>query len=287
MPMQIILWIVTLISVAAASWCIYRLSVERRRFDRSQISLRQVVKQLQDIEANHHNQEIHRETTEEKLRNYLRLLDALINTMPSPVYFKDGEGIYQGCNKMFAGNILGLTRDRIIGRRPQELTGNIPSDLAALYQREEMKMMEKRGFHSFEAPVQCADGIRRDFLFTLAPVMDVSGQADGCVAVLADLTDKNRAAQDRLEREKLEGVLETAGAVCHELNQPLQALSGFTEILAVKTDEHAEAWDYLAKIMDQIERIGYITAKLQGITRYEAMEYTNASKIIDINKSSD
>jgi len=30
-----------------------------------------------------------------------------------------------------------------------------------------------------------------------------------------------------LEQEKLRGVLEMAGAVCHELNQPLQTVSGF------------------------------------------------------------
>ncbi len=33
------------------------------------------------------------------------------------------------------------------------------------------------------------------------------------------------------EREKLQGLLEMAGAVCHELNQPLQVVSGFSEML--------------------------------------------------------
>jgi PAS domain S-box-containing protein len=125
-----------------------------------------------------------------KLRGFLQLMDTLLNTIPNPIYYKDDQGVYQGCNKMFAKQVLGLTRDRIIGKRPQELTDAMPSDLAAVYQREEHIMLDKAGFHTFEAPVQCADGQRRDFLFSLAPVLDHEGRPDGSVAVLADLTEK-------------------------------------------------------------------------------------------------
>ena len=175
--------------------------------------------------------------TEKKLRSYLQLLDTLINTIPNPIFFKDADGVYQGCNNVFAKQILGLTRDLIIGKRPQELTDQIPPDLAAVYQREEIKMVHKTGFHTFETEVQCADGKRREFLFSLAPVIDEEGQINGSVAVLADLTEKNSALRDRMQKEKLEGVLETAGAVCHELNQPLQSLSGYAELVAMKAGE--------------------------------------------------
>ena len=133
--------------------------------------------------------------------------------------------------------------------------------------------------------MQCADGKRRDFLFNLAPVTDAKGAISGCVAVLADLTDKNRAAQDRINKEKLEGVLETAGAVCHEFNQPLQALSGYTELMAANLARGASG-DYLEKITAQIDRLRTITDKLQGVTRYETTEYAGKTKIIDIHKSS-
>jgi PAS domain S-box-containing protein len=249
-------------------------------------SLLEANQRLHEKEEKHAQNESQWEKTEEKLRGYLQLLDTLINTIPNPIYFMDAETVYQGCNKVFAKQILGLTRDRIIGRRPQELPDHIPADLAAAYQREELKMVEKAGFHSFEAPVQCADGQRRDFLFSLAPVMDRQGELSGSVAVLSDLTEKNRAAQDRMQKEKLEGVLETAGAVCHEFNQPLQALSGYTEILAVKLAGR-EAGAYIEKLLTQIERMRDITDNLQGITRYETTDYAGNTKIIDIHKSSE
>jgi PAS domain S-box-containing protein len=213
-------------------------------------------------------------------------MDTLINTMSNPIYFKDAAGILQGCNKVYSKQILGLTRDRIIGKPPAELTDQIPADLADVYQREEGKMIAKAGFHTFEAKVQCADGQRRDFLFNLAPVIDSQGELSGSVAVLSDLTGKNRAARDRMQKEKLEGVLETAGAVCHEFNQPLQALSGYTELLAMKLDGHDARAD-IENLSAQIERMRDITDRLQGITRYETTDYAGNTRIIDIRRASD
>ncbi|MBI5064408.1 MAG: PAS domain-containing protein, partial [Desulfatitalea sp.] len=229
--------------------------------------------------------QVHRESTEDRLRGYLQLLDALINTIPNPIYFLDAQGVFQGCNKVFARNILGLTRDQIIGRRPLEMPEQIPPDLAATYQHQEMVMAQKGGYHSFEEQVRCADGARREFLFSMAPIQNLGGDASGCVVVLSDLTEKNRAARDRLQREKLEGVLETAGAVCHEFNQPLQALSGFLEILAVTLGAQPDGAP-MERALAQIDRMRTITAKLQGISHYETMEYGEKTKIIDIHKSS-
>ncbi|WP_319522593.1 PAS domain-containing protein [uncultured Desulfosarcina sp.] len=283
--MTVSFWIIIAVFLVAAGggWHLFRLQNRKiRKLKRSLLEAHHKTHQQQET---HTESLTHWEQTEEKLRGFLQLMDTLLNTIPNPIYYKDAQGIYQGCNQVFAKKVLGLTRDRIIGKRPQELTEAMPADLAAVYQREEHIMLEKAGFHSFEAPVQCADGQRRDFLFSLAPVLDREGRVDGSVAVLADLTEKNRAAQHRIQKEKLEGVLETAGAVCHEFNQPLQAISGYTELMAMKLDGH-DARPYIDKLTAQIERMRDITDKLQGVTRYETKDYAGNTKIIDINKAS-
>ena len=281
-----LLWIAIPGMLVLAAWGLYHLRRQRQSIEKLRLSLLEANQKIHEQDEAHDKNETQRKETEDKLRRYLKLMDTLINTIPNPIYFKDADGVYQGCNKVFAKQILGLTRDRIIGRRPQELPEQIPTDLAAAYQREELKMLQKGAFHTFEAQVQCADGGRRDYLFSLAPVLDRQGEPSGSVAVLSDLTDKNRAAQDRLHKEKLEGVLETAGAVCHELNQPLQALSGYTELLAIKLAGR-EAGSYIEKLLIQIERMRDITDKLQGITRYETIDYAGSTKIIDLQKASD
>ena len=284
--MTVAFWILLLLSLGLGAWGVNQYRLQSQRIGRLKKSLENANRQLQAGEEKHEEASAQWEQDHVKLRSYLKLMDTLINTIPNPIYFKDEHGVYQGCNRVFSKKILGLTRDRIIGKRPQDLPEQIPPDLAAAYQREEAKVIEKSGPHSFEAPVQREDGQRRDFLFSLAPVTDEDGNHSGCVAVLYDLTDKNRAAQDRLEKEKLEGVLETTGAVCHEMNQPLQAASGYTEILAAQLDGH-KALAYIEKVTAQLERMRDITDKLQGITRVEVTEYAGDTKIIDIHKSSE
>jgi len=88
-----------------------------------------------------------------------------------------------------------------------------------------------------------------------------------------------------LEKEKLQGVLETAGAVCHEMNQPLQAISGMTELMLLDIEDGHPLYERLTKVKGQIERMGVITQKLMRITRYQAKELMKR-KIVDLDGSS-
>ncbi len=283
--MGIIGWFLILLLLGLVAWGSVQYRRQNKRIQTLEKSLQNAKQKIVTKKEAYTKNQARREQTEEKLRSFLLLMDTVMNTIPNPIYFKDAEGVYQGCNKVFAKKILGLTRDRIIGKRPMEMPDQIPADLAATYQREEYKMIDKAGIHTFEAQVQCAEGKRRDYLFSLAPVLDRQGTLSGSVAILSDLTEKNRAAQNRMQKEKLEGVLEIAGAVCHEFNQPLQAISGYTELMAMKLDGH-EAQTYIEKFSAQIERMRDITDKLQGVTRYETKDYAGDTKIIDINKAS-
>ena len=105
-----------------------------------------------------------------------------------------------------------------------------------------------------------------------------------CSFVL-DVTERKVLEEERLQREKLEAVLEIAGAVCHELNQPLMALSGYHELIRFNLDEESPANKYLVKAHKQARRMGDITGRLMCVTRYETRDYTGGAKILDIEKS--
>jgi CheY-like chemotaxis protein len=88
------------------------------------------------------------------------------------------------------------------------------------------------------------------------------------------------------EREKLQGVLEMAGAVCHEINQPLQALSGYSELLLMDFNENDPAYATLKKIKSQVDQVGQLTRKIMKITHYQSKPYLSDGKIIDIERAS-
>jgi signal transduction histidine kinase len=77
-----------------------------------------------------------------------------------------------------------------------------------------------------------------------------------------------------------------AGAICHEINQPLQALSGYSELLLMDFDENDPAFATLKKIKSQVDQVGQLTRKIMNITRYQSKPYLSNGKIIDIERAS-
>lgn len=278
------IWIVVLLILlptAAACWLARETSRLRERLKRLSRTAQSKHKYYQDLESHHEGEADLKERTAEKLRSYLQLMDTLINTIPNPIFFKDADGVFRGCNQAFARDIVGLTRDRIIGCTAEELSGQVPNELVACLQRNGARNA------AFEAEIPCADGCRRDFLFNTARVSGEGLETAGSVGAMQDLTEKNRAARERAQKEKFQGVLETAGAVCHELNQPLQVISGYAELMMVDLSEGDKHYGLAEQILEQVERIADITGKLQKITRYKTLDYDRHTKIIDIHQSSD
>ncbi len=102
---------------------------------------------------------------------------------------------------------------------------------------------------------------------------------------IRDLTEQKRIENERTQHERMRGVLEMAGAVCHEINQPLMALQGFMEILASRLQSKEDSAPHIQRMDEQIERIRKLTHKMMHITKYETKDYAGGERIIDIEQS--
>ena len=97
---------------------------------------------------------------------------------------------------------------------------------------------------------------------------------------------RRQLEEERLQRERLEGVIEMAGAACHELNQPLQTLVGYSHFLIESLPKDSPAFTEVQKMKNATDELAKITHKIMHITRYETKEYISGYKIIDIDKAS-
>jgi hypothetical protein len=97
---------------------------------------------------------------------------------------------------------------------------------------------------------------------------------------------RKQLEEERLQKERLQGVIEMAGAACHELNQPLQTLAAYAHSLLQDLSADGPMLEKIKEIKEGIHRAGQITKKIMNITKYETKEYMNGSKIIDIDKAS-
>jgi PAS domain-containing protein len=117
---------------------------------------------------------------------------------------------------------------------------------------------------------------------SLARMLDVSGKFSGVVVILYDMTDEQEASARKEERDKLQAAIETAGAVCHELSQPMQALLMRAEIANLKAADIPEVREELEKIMEQITIMGEITHRLLSLTKYKTKHYMDGTEILDL-----
>ena len=91
--------------------------------------------------------------------------------------------------------------------------------------------------------------------------------------------------QDALiAREKLQVIFEITGTICHELTQPMQAISGNSELILMNIQENDPLYRNIKAIKEQVDRMGNITQKLKQVTRYKTKDYING-KIIDIDRA--
>jgi len=102
------------------------------------------------------------------------------------------------------------------------------------------------------------------------------------IASFTDISQRKAGEKETFEKERLQGVLEMAGAVCHEINQPLQAILGYSELLLMGSESRHREKRNVHSIKSQATRLGRITRKLSGITHYRTVDYPGNTKIIDI-----
>jgi signal transduction histidine kinase len=103
--------------------------------------------------------------------------------------------------------------------------------------------------------------------------------------IVGHLKNKWEKEAARIETEKLIAVIEMAGAVCHEFNQPLQSISTYSELLMMDMDTKNPTYEKIKEIKGQVDRMGKITKKLMNITKYETKDYL-MGQIIDIDEAS-
>ena len=90
-----------------------------------------------------------------------------------------------------------------------------------------------------------------------------------------------------LEREKLRVIVELAGAMSHEINQPLTTLLiGLRELLKRSVSRATEDQKLLRLVLADAERLLDTSRKLALITRYETTAYLGEQNIIDLTKAS-
>jgi PAS domain S-box-containing protein len=121
----------------------------------------------------------------------MQFLRTLIDTIPSPLFFKDSKGRYLGCNTAFEA-YLGLTRDQLVGRSVYDIA---PKELADVYSKQDQALIDNPCVQIYEGRVKYADGTHHDVMFHKAVFNNSEGDPAGIVGVMLDISARKLAEQ--------------------------------------------------------------------------------------------
>ncbi len=85
------------------------------------------------------------------------------------------------------------------------------------------------------------------------------------------------------EEQKLRSVLSLSGTICHEINQPLQYISGVSQLLMLDLEKSSPSYEMVVKMKTQVDRLGEITRKLMKINKVDEVGYIGDTKILSLD----
>lgn len=247
-----------------------------------------------------------RREMEKTLRDQLRFLQILIDTIPNPIFFKDKAGKYLGCNKAFELRI-GLSMGDIVGKSAHDL---FAEEIADRYEQHDAELFERPSEMIYETRLTYPDGQDHDVIITKGIFTDSEGNVSGLVGVTLDITARKRAeealqkAHDGLEKRVAERTAELARAnldlekevaeririaeelrvsseklkifaysIAHDLKSPSVGIYGLTRLLMKNLEGILD--DRSATFCEQIMKASeHVASLVDGINTYIATKET-------------
>ena len=223
--------------------------------------------------------------TEEKLKNQLQFEQTLIDAVPVPIFYKDLQGKYLGCNKAFE-KLYRLERQEVVGKTVFDIA---PADLAEVYSAHDRHLFENPGIQVYESVFRDGSGQILDVVFHKATFLDSDGKVAGLVGALLDISGRKRteealAAHVARVESLNDDLQDFAFVASHDLMEPLRKIQGFGDLLRDRfrsiIDE--EGKDYLDRMTRAANRMEILLTALLDYSRLG--ERKRQFKPVDLGK---
>jgi diguanylate cyclase (GGDEF)-like protein/PAS domain S-box-containing protein len=132
-----------------------------------------------------------RRKAERDLREQLHFRQVLIDSIPAPIFFKNNDGIFLGCNKAFE-SFSGLPQSEIVGKSMADIA---PSSLADRFSETDNELFRHGGTQIYESTISFANGTLHDVIFYKATFNNIDNTPGGLVGTILDITERKQTEE--------------------------------------------------------------------------------------------
>ena len=168
------------------------------------------------------------------LINQVRFQQNLIDSIPVPVYFKDADLNYLGCNKAFE-ETLGYPKEHIIGKTVHDI---LPEKLARIHHQKDLQLLQAGEIKYYDVSSTYPDGKKHDLLVFKALFHNKDGSVEGLIGTNMDISERNQAQlQLELHAEELKNTNTALRVLLKQVNEN-------------KTDMESRVLDNFARLVN-------------------------------------
>ncbi len=191
----------------------------------------------------------------------------ILNTTQSMILVLDTAGLISYANR----------RCYEAGYREDELIGHRLMDWVEAAQRGDFEAALETTAHgqqveNLELQVQRSDESIGHFSISLSPMRDDQNTVNNVVVVMTDITDAVLLQAKLAHSEKMATIGRLVSGVAHEVNNPLAAILGFTDLLLENPEIPASAQEDLKIILQETQRTKDIVQDLLSFARQRPVQ---------------
>jgi len=217
-----------------------------------------------------------RRAIEKQLHQQQEFARRLVDSFPDLIFVVDTERRYNFVSAKFK-EVLGYEPAEVVGLTFGERTH--VDDRPAMMALFDDLVAGKQNFASIEVRVRHKLGEWRSLKCNFSPLLDEQGKIEGAVVSGRDVTEVKRLETQLIQAEKLAAMGQMLAGVAHELNNPLTAILGASELLRERQGVDDNTKRQLEMTHRQARRAARIVQNLLEFSRPASPQ----KKTLDLN----
>lgn len=230
-----------------------------------------------------------RVASEKALKDSESRFKLVVETAPDAIFIQIGGKfgfVNNACLEIFGAN----NPDELIGRNVLDQID--PEYRQSVLNRIQILNHDRKAVEAVEEAFLRLDGSRVDVEAVAVPI--TYEEIDGAMVFARDISTRKKLENEKLawqaqirQQQKLEAIGTLAGGVAHEINNPLNVIMNFAQLVVDEAEAKSEPIyrEYGIQIIEESERVSGIVRNLLQFSRQEKQSHSYASVYDIVNRT--